>query len=112
MGNWESPYLSRVMEYLRKDHSKTLLVKILHALNTGHWFKSVEKSYWCDEINDMLYDPSWGQYRILVFSEETRRDVRYIFDEWEKHQVFEKLQPCDDDNNPSVVRICPCGRRT
>ena len=111
MGNWESSLFSRVMEYLRKDHSKAALAKILRALNAGHWFKSVEKSHWCDELNEIVHEP-YSNYRILLFSEETRSDVKVIFKHWEDYQVFERLQVYDDDNNPSVVGICVCGTRT
>ena len=107
MGNWESPHFSRVMKYLCKDHSKAALAKILLALNAGHWFKSVEKSHWCDELNEIVHE-LYSNYRILLFSEETRNEVKVIFDRWEVCQVFEKLQVCDDDNNPSVLGICDC----
>ena len=99
------------MEYLCKDHSKTALVKILRALNAGHWFKSVEKSHWCDELNEIVHEP-YSAYRLHLFSEETRSDVKVIFDQWEIYQVCEKLQVSDDDNNPSVLGICVCGART
>ena len=60
----------------------------------------------------MIHDRTWGHYRILIFSEETISDVKYIFNQWEIYQVYEKLQPCDNDNNQSVVGICACGMRT
>ena len=111
MGNWETPALSQVIMYLNQDDYNTARAKIIRSLNSGHWFKSVEKSHWCNEINEMVHDRAWGHYRILIFSEETRSDVKYIFDQWEIYQVYEKLQPCDD-NNPSVMGICPCGMQT
>ena len=111
MGNWESPHFSRVMAYLCKEHSRTALVKNLRALYAGHWFISVEKSHWFDELNEIVHE-LYSNYYILLFSEETRIDVKVIFDRWEVCHVFEKLQVCDDDNNPSVVGICVCGTRT
>ena len=110
MGNSESPHFSRVLEYLSKDHSTTALVKILRALYAGQWFKSIEESHWCDELDEIVHEP-YSNYRILLFSEETRSDVEVIFKHWED-DLFERLQVYDDDNNPSVVGICVCGTLT
>ena len=111
MGNPEAPHFSRVLEYLSKDHSTTALVKILCALYAGQWFKSIEESHWCDELDEIVHEP-YSNYRILLFSEETRSDVKVILKHWEDYQFFERLEVCDDDNNPSVVGICVCGART
>ena len=110
MGNWESPYFSRVLEYLSKDHSTTALVKILRALYAGQWFKSIEESHWCDELDEIVHEP-YSNYRILLFSEETRSDVVVIFKHWED-DLFERLQVYDVGNNPSFVGICVCGTLT
>ena len=104
MGNSESPHFSRVLEYLCKDHSTTALVKILRALYAGQWFKSIEESHWYDERGEIVHKP-YSNYRILLFSEESRSDVEVIFKHWED-ALFDKLQVYDDDNNPSVAGMC------
>ena len=110
MGNSESPHFSRVLEYLSKDHSTTTLVKILRALYAGQQFASIEESHWCSELDEIVHEP-YSNYRILVFSEETRSDVVTIFTHWED-DLFKRLQVYDDDNNPSMVGECVCGTLT
>ena len=110
MGNSEAPHFSRVLEYLGKDHSTTALVKILHALYLGQQFVSIEESHWCSELDEIVHEP-YSKYRILVFSEETRSDIVTIFTHWEA-DLFKRLQVYDNNNNPSMVGECVCGRLT
>ena len=103
---------SRIIEYLDMDNHEAILRRILNELENGKLFKSIEESHWCSEIDEMVKDETWSHYIVIIFSEQTRNNVRIIFDKWEETQVFQNFGTVDDDNNPQMVGICVCQRRT
>ena len=103
---------SRIIEYLNMDNHEAILRRILSDLENGKYFKSIEQSHWCSEIDAFVKDDAWSHYLLIIFSEETRNNVRIIFDKWEENQVYEKFGTVDDDNNPQMVGICVCQRKT